>query len=334
MSQNAIILPTTGTVSGLAMATDINNALDTLNTDWSGSSAPSSPETGQRWLDSSTSPPTRRLYDGAQWVAVTVLDGTNHAMRPQWVQDYRYLAKTAAYTVAAADHATLIGVTPTANMSISLPAASAVWVGFRVAVINLYAGGGATPYVVSVAANGSDSIAFPGSRSGLSSVPLADCGHKVTLVCTSSSGWAVVESNVKVAMNVNRNSAQTIGNNTSTKVQLNNVAFDLGGFMDATTNYRYTPTLPGFYLFQAQAGYTAGAVTNVAFGGLLFKNGTTTLSQGLNQFGGTGADVVDVAAISYMNGTDYVELWTTQVTGSSQNIDSTNGRTQLNAIRL
>jgi hypothetical protein len=135
-------------------------------------------------------------------------------------------------------------------------------------------------------------------------------------------------------MNVNRNSAQTISNNSSTKVQLNNVAFDLGGFMDATTNYRYTATLPGFYLFQAQVGYTAGAVTNVAFGGLLFKNGTTTLSQGLNQFGGTGADVVDVAAISYMNGTDYVELWTTQVTGSSQNIDSTNGRTQLNAIRL
>ena len=32
MSQNSLILPTTGTVSGLQMTQYVNNALDTINT--------------------------------------------------------------------------------------------------------------------------------------------------------------------------------------------------------------------------------------------------------------------------------------------------------------
>lgn len=83
MSQNQIVLPTTGTVSGLTMTQDTNAALDTLNTKWSGSSAPSSPEQYQDWLDTSTSPPTLRIYDGSQWVAVAQIDTTNHKIVPQ-----------------------------------------------------------------------------------------------------------------------------------------------------------------------------------------------------------------------------------------------------------
>ena len=82
MSQNPIVLPTTGTVSGLQMTQDTNAALDTLNTKWSGSSAPSSPEQYQDWLDTSTSPPTLRIYDGSQWVAVGQIDMTNHVFVP------------------------------------------------------------------------------------------------------------------------------------------------------------------------------------------------------------------------------------------------------------
>jgi hypothetical protein len=78
MSQNPIVLPTTGTVSGLQLVQDANAALDTLNTKWAGSSPPSSPEPYQDWLDTSTSPPTLRIYDGAEWVAVAQIDTTNH----------------------------------------------------------------------------------------------------------------------------------------------------------------------------------------------------------------------------------------------------------------
>lgn len=82
MSQNPIVLPTTGTVSGLQLVQDVNAALDTLNSKWSSSSPPSSPEQYQDWLDTSTSPPTLRIYDGVQWVAVGQIDTTNHVFVP------------------------------------------------------------------------------------------------------------------------------------------------------------------------------------------------------------------------------------------------------------
>lgn len=82
MSQNPIVLPTTGTVSGLQLVQDANAALDTLNTKWAGSSPPPSPEPYQDWLDTSTSPPTLRIYDGAEWVAVAQIDTTNHVFLP------------------------------------------------------------------------------------------------------------------------------------------------------------------------------------------------------------------------------------------------------------
>ena len=47
MSQNSLVLPTTGTVSGLQITQAANSALDTLNTLASGAGVPSSPEAGQ-----------------------------------------------------------------------------------------------------------------------------------------------------------------------------------------------------------------------------------------------------------------------------------------------
>ncbi len=82
MSQNLLVLPTTGTVSGTELVTLVNQALDTLNTVWSGASAPSEPEAYQLWQDTSTAPPTLRQYDGAQWVALGVIDTTNHLWLP------------------------------------------------------------------------------------------------------------------------------------------------------------------------------------------------------------------------------------------------------------
>ncbi len=83
MSQNTIILPVVGTFSGLTEQGYINNALDTLNTKWSGSSAPSGPETAQHWVDNSTSTAQIvNLYDGANWLPTGVIDTTNHIWTP------------------------------------------------------------------------------------------------------------------------------------------------------------------------------------------------------------------------------------------------------------
>lgn len=88
MSQATVVLPTSGVVSGLTFATDINAALDSLRTSFTGASAPSAdtPEEGQWWLDTSNVGgggfPIIREYDGSAWIAIGVLDTTSHTILP------------------------------------------------------------------------------------------------------------------------------------------------------------------------------------------------------------------------------------------------------------
>lgn len=76
-SQNAVVLPTTGTVSGLQMTQNINNALDTVISQFSGATAPSSPTTYQLWADTTTS--VLKIYDGTNWLSLGSFSGG------QWV---------------------------------------------------------------------------------------------------------------------------------------------------------------------------------------------------------------------------------------------------------
>lgn len=78
MAQNAIVVSTTPPLPGLTLVSAINAALDTLNTSWSGSSAPSSPATGQVWLDTSVAGTiTIKRYSGSAWVVQGTVDATN-----------------------------------------------------------------------------------------------------------------------------------------------------------------------------------------------------------------------------------------------------------------
>ena len=57
-------------LSGLQFRTNNNAALLTLQTSFSGNSAPSNPETYQYWIDTSTTPPTIKQYYNNAWLSV------------------------------------------------------------------------------------------------------------------------------------------------------------------------------------------------------------------------------------------------------------------------
>jgi hypothetical protein len=78
MSQNSVILPTSGTVSGLQMTQYTNNALDTLNTLASGASAPGSPEAGQLWHDTTNNILKLRSLDNTTWIALLYLNEASY----------------------------------------------------------------------------------------------------------------------------------------------------------------------------------------------------------------------------------------------------------------
>lgn len=86
-SQGSGCMPTTGTVSGLSLVTDINAGFAALISSNSGSSAPVTDCSGlsiagQFWLDTSTSPPTLKNYDGTSWLTLGRVDTTNHVWVP------------------------------------------------------------------------------------------------------------------------------------------------------------------------------------------------------------------------------------------------------------
>ena len=87
-AQGTGCMPTTGTVSGLTFAQDVNAAIAALISSNSGSSAPATDCSaaavkGQVWLDTSVTPNAVRMWDGASsWVTIGWLDATNHLWSP------------------------------------------------------------------------------------------------------------------------------------------------------------------------------------------------------------------------------------------------------------
>ena len=101
MSQGSLVIPTTGTLSGLQLVNAINDALDNLVTQASGSTDPSTLTGGVKpysmWLDTSVSPNVLRMRNAANtaWASMGTISGNN------FVPD-----------LSNADIATALGYTP------------------------------------------------------------------------------------------------------------------------------------------------------------------------------------------------------------------------------
>ena len=97
--------------------------------------------------------------------------------------------------------------------------------------------------------------------------------------------------------------AQVLTANVWTKITLNAEEFDTNSNFDSTTNYRFTPTVAGYY--QVNGIICTPSNTTITVGiyknGALFKTGTGTTTYGIN---------VAMAALIYCNGsTDYLEMF-------------------------
>jgi hypothetical protein len=137
-------------------------------------------------------------------------------------------------------------------------------------------------------------------------------GNLVTVPAVT--GTAMV-SGAMPAFSVYSTTGQSIGNNTTVKIQLNTEVFDTNNNFDSTTNYRFTPTVAGYYQINGQIALngSASGTARVA----IFKNGTN-FAEGCSVPNNTitGAEAT-VSSIIYFNGsTDYVELYCYLFTGA------------------
>jgi hypothetical protein len=128
---------------------------------------------------------------------------------------------------------------------------------------------------------------------------------------TGSTGTVMVSGNMP-AFSAYSSSTLSVSSATWTKLQINTKDFDTNSNYDSATNYRFTPTVAGYYHFTGQYDIQSGSPTRAIIA--IRKNGDPTRANG-NDIGpssgnlSNGAGMV-VSKIWYMNGsTDYVELY-------------------------
>jgi hypothetical protein len=113
------------------------------------------------------------------------------------------------------------------------------------------------------------------------------------------------------AFNAYAGSNQTVTSGVNTKVQLNTEEFDTNSNFDPTTNYRFTPTVAGYYQVNGiLRGSAATSLTLIM--ALLYKNGSLHLRGQENAYTLAGGSAIQVtlSTIVYLNGsTDYLELY-------------------------
>jgi hypothetical protein len=105
--------------------------------------------------------------------------------------------------------------------------------------------------------------------------------------------------------------------NTYTKITLSTETFDTNNNFDSTTNYRFTPTVAGYYLIIGTV--TGTNVNNYASAAVIYRNGAQYAWGTSVGTTNTYANAV-ATTIMYLNGsTDYVELYFYNGTGVTTN---------------
>lgn len=113
---------------------------------------------------------------------------------------------------------------------------------------------------------------------------------------------------------------QILATNTTTKININTEVFDTASAYDATTNYRFQPTVEGYYQLNAQVFCTSSA-TITRGRVLFFRNATSAVSHTGDDIGNNGLILgVSGSTIMYLNGsTDYVEIYANMVSAGTIN---------------
>jgi hypothetical protein len=126
-----------------------------------------------------------------------------------------------------------------------------------------------------------------------------------------------------------RSGNQTISAATTTKVAFNAETFDTNNNYDPTTNYRFTPTVAGYYQVNAIVGFTTGA------GQLsLYKNGSNYQTGLEVTYNASLGGHIPINDLVYLNGsTDYIEVFVYLTSGTTISSGETNTSFSASMVR-
>jgi hypothetical protein len=158
---------------------------------------------------------------------------------------------------------------------------------------------------------GSVTLTTPSTATDYTATFPANTGNVVTTGSSAVVTQAMLGTNVAgngPAFSAYLSADQTITSSTFTKVQLNAELFDTNSNFDTATNYRFTPTVAGYYQINfIMSAFDSTSPTRCL--SVLYKNGSAyTYGSDYSATAGIGTSVG--SAVVYMNGsTDYLELY-------------------------
>lgn len=108
-------------------------------------------------------------------------------------------------------------------------------------------------------------------------------------------------------------SAQTLNHNSPTKIAFATEVYDNNSNYDNVTNYRFAPTVPGYYKVDLNIVVQGTSGRIYLMQATLFKNGTGNQSTEYGGQASTGQSMpLGLPVIIYLNGTDYIEAFAYQ----------------------
>jgi len=157
------------------------------------------------------------------------------------------------------------------------------------------------------------SVVISGDTSGAITLSAPAVSGTNTATLPAATGTVMVSGNMP-AFSAYKNTNQTLSNATTTKVTFQVENFDTANCFDNTTNYRFTPTVAGYYQINATVLFNASAINrNMVYILFLYKNGAVYLRQQMSINGNTStySDFSGVINnLVFMNGsTDYLEIY-------------------------
>jgi len=157
------------------------------------------------------------------------------------------------------------------------------------------------PLILQGATSGQTTIQATDATTQTITLP-ANSGTVLTSLSTQSQLPANIAGNGP-AFSAYQGGSQTISAGTYAKLQINTKEFDTNTNFDSTTNYRFTPTISGYYQVNGALSVTSSAQGYITIykNGVAFKGGNNITVNGVS---------VTVSALIYFNGsTDYIELY-------------------------
>jgi hypothetical protein len=163
------------------------------------------------------------------------------------------------------------------------------------------------------------SLVLQSSGGGQITIQEPATASNFTATMPAATGEVMVSGNMP-AFSAYLSSSQTLSSLTLTKLQFNVEEFDTNSNYDNATNYRFTPTVAGYYQISLSAGVatTGSTVANTQLTVNIFKNGSSFKFGGQTLLNNTYDMQAIVSSLIFFNGsTDYVEGYIRQISGGS-----------------